>query len=96
MVSLGRRLPKSKQTGLVTQFLITKKYVESTSKEVKRKEIRQKYLVGPRRIKACNTSFTTLLQGITKIGTQRTTMNHRKALHELTTHIHPQEIDGRE
>jgi hypothetical protein len=44
-------------------------------------------------MEACNNSCTTLLQGITKIGTRGPQNNHRKPLHDLTSHnARPQEI----
>jgi PII-like signaling protein len=61
---------------------------------VKRKEERHKDLK-PRSKEAGSISGTTLLQGITEIGTQRAMKNHRKALHEqLPTHIPKKSTEG--
>jgi hypothetical protein len=71
----------------------TKKIVKSNGKEVKRQEKRH---ISLRRWskEACNSSRTTLMQGITKIGTQRSMKNHIMALHELTTHIPKKSTEG--
>jgi hypothetical protein len=49
----------------------------------RRKENSLKILESPRSREACNNN-TTLLQGITKIGSHRAMKNHQMALHEET------------
>jgi hypothetical protein len=41
-----------------------------------------------------NNNNNTLLQGITEIGAQRAMKNHRKAMHELKTHIPEKSTEG--
>jgi hypothetical protein len=45
-------------------------------------------------MEACNGSCTTLMQGITEIGTQHAMKNHRKARHELRTHVPKKSTEG--
>jgi hypothetical protein len=65
---------------------------ESPRKEVKRKEAH--ISLRPWCREAGNSSCITLLQSITKIRTQRSMKDHRKALHELTTHIPKKSTEG--
>jgi hypothetical protein len=60
-----------------------KKAVESTSKEGKRGQ----RSLSPRSREVGNSSCTTLLQGIPRIGTKPAMKNHRKTLDELTTQV---------
>jgi hypothetical protein len=64
--------------------------VESTTSKEENRHIS----LAPRSREAGNSSFTTLLQGITEIGAQRAMKKHIKALHEPTTHIPKKSTEG--
>jgi hypothetical protein len=77
-------------------MFIKSNYKESTGssrKGVGRKEKRDISL-SPRGREANNNNCTTLVQGITKIGTEQAMKNYNKALHELTTHITKKSTEG--
>jgi hypothetical protein len=50
--------------------------------------------LSPWSMKARNNSCTSLVQGITEIGTQRAMKKHKKTLHELPTHISTKSTKG--
>jgi hypothetical protein len=69
--------------------IITKKAEDSTSKGNKWQRS-----LSPRSREAGNINYTTLVQGITRIGTERAMKNHRKMLHEVTTHVPMKSTEG--
>jgi hypothetical protein len=63
-----------------------KKAFESTFKQFEKKE-NMHTILSPRSREEGNNRCTNLMEGITKIGTQRSMKNHKKTLHELATSI---------
>jgi hypothetical protein len=66
---------------------IAKKAVKSPRKELSKWKIGWQRSRSPRSREGYNSSCTTLLQAITKIGTKRAMKNHRNRLRELTAHV---------
>jgi hypothetical protein len=76
--------------------LITEKTLESTSAKGEKRGGKELRTLSPRSKEACDNNRTTLLQGIMKTRTERAMENHRKVLHELTTHVPKESTEWRE